>query len=89
MNPSKSKGIMLDKKKLHYLAVHWITHSMDHATEYRRWADAMEDAGEDALAAALRKVVAASEALTRELNGLFQALGPPGTPGDFEDPFDL
>jgi hypothetical protein len=43
---------MNDVEKLRVLIPHWIEHNEEHADEFRRWAERVEDASADIAAAA-------------------------------------
>jgi hypothetical protein len=60
--------------KLRALPPHWIEHNREHATDYVRWAEVAEDAGQDTAAvrirAAIELVAQANDTLQEALDAL-------------------
>ena len=64
---------MNEEEKLRVLIPHWIEHNQEHANEFRRWADQVDNASPQLLAAA-EAIVRANESLSVALEKLGGAL---------------
>lgn len=66
-----------DREKLRILLTHWVIHNDEHAEEFRRWGDRVEQWEDKAVASDLTAAVRGMAAVNEHLSAALERLGGP------------